>query len=117
MKAFVCEMCGSQELVKQDGMYVCQHCGTKYAPEEAKKLMVELSGSVEIDNSKKLENLYVLARRAKDEGNSEDGAKYYGYFIENKAMEKIVEFKLIIEKGLWRREILYFPILKSFNAF
>ena len=77
MKAFVCEMCGSQELVKQDGMYVCQHCGTKYAPEEAKKLMVELSGSVEIDNSKKLENLYVLARRAKDEGNSEDGAKYY----------------------------------------
>ena len=77
MKAFVCEMCGSQELVKQDGMYVCQHCGTKYDPEEAKKLMVEVSGSVEIDNSKKLEKLYVLARRAKDENNSEDAANYY----------------------------------------
>lgn len=77
MKAIVCEMCGSQEFVKTDGMYVCQHCGTKYDPEEAKKLLIEVSGSVEIDNSKKLENLYKLARRAKDDGNSEDAANYY----------------------------------------
>ena len=76
MKALVCEMCGSKDLVKQDGMYVCKFCGTQYTTEEAKKLMVEVSGSVEIDNSKKLENLYVLARRAKGEGNSEDAAKY-----------------------------------------
>ena len=53
MKAIVCEMCGSQEFAKMDGMYVCQHCKTKYDPEEAKKLMIEVSGSVEIDNSKK----------------------------------------------------------------
>ena len=77
MKAIVCEMCGSQEFAKQDGMYVCQHCGTKYDPEEAKKLMIEVSGSVEIDNSKKLEKLYILARRAKDEDNAEDAANYY----------------------------------------
>ena len=77
MKAIVCEMCGSQEFAKQDGMYVCQHCKTKYDPEEAKKLMIEVSGSVEIDNSKKLEKLYVLARRAKDENNAEDAANYY----------------------------------------
>ena len=54
MKALVCEMCGSKDLVKQDGMYVCKFCGTQYTTEEAKKLMVEVSGSVEIDNSKKL---------------------------------------------------------------
>lgn len=37
MKALVCEMCGSQDLVKTDGMYVCQNCGTKYTVEDAKK--------------------------------------------------------------------------------
>lgn len=77
MKAVVCEMCGSQELVKEDGMYVCQSCGTKYSTEEAKKLMVEVSGSVTVDNSKKLENYYQLARQAKDSDNSKDAAKYY----------------------------------------
>ena len=73
MKALVCEMCGSQDLVKQDGMYVCQNCGTKYDPEEAKKLLVE----VKIDNSAKIQNLFQIARRAYKEGNYEDSANYY----------------------------------------
>lgn len=73
MKAIVCEMCGSQDLVKQDGYYVCQNCGTKYDPEEAKKLMVEVT----IDNSAKIQNLYQLARRAFEEANFADAANYY----------------------------------------
>lgn len=73
--ALVCEICGSQNIVKQDGMYVCQNCGTKYSPDDAKKLMVE------IDNSGKLETLYNLARQAKAENNSEAGAKYYGEIL------------------------------------
>lgn len=77
MKALVCEMCGSQDLVKQDGMYVCQNCGTKYAPEEAKKLMVEVSGSVKVDNTEKLKNYYQLAHRAKENNNADDALKYY----------------------------------------
>lgn len=42
MKAMVCEMCGSQDLVKQDGMFVCQNCGTKYSVEEAKNCLAQL---------------------------------------------------------------------------
>ena len=38
MKAIVCEMCGSNDVVKQDGFYVCQHCNTKYSVEEAKNI-------------------------------------------------------------------------------
>ena len=34
----VCELCGKTEFVKQDGMFVCQGCGTKYTLEEARKL-------------------------------------------------------------------------------
>ena len=75
MKALVCEMCGSQDLVKQDGVYVCQNCGTKYSVEEARKLMVE--GTVKVDNTDKLANLYQVARRARDNNDSEGAAKYY----------------------------------------
>ena len=68
MKAIKCEMCDSTDLIKQDGVFVCQYCGTKYSVEEAKKLMVEgtvdVSGStVKVDNSAKLDNLYKLALR------------------------------------------------------
>ena len=76
MQKIVCELCGSNDLVKEDGFFVCQHCGTKYSPEEAKKLIVK--GTVKIDNSEKLSNLYGLARRAREENNAENAAKYYG---------------------------------------
>ena len=37
MKQLVCEMCGSNDLVKDNGLFVCQSCGCKYTVEEAKK--------------------------------------------------------------------------------
>lgn len=75
MKRIVCEMCGSNDLVKEDGLFVCQHCGCKYTVEEAKKLMVE--GVVKVDTSEKLQNLYMLARRAKETSDSANAEKYY----------------------------------------
>lgn len=36
MKKIVCEMCGG-ELIKDNGVFVCQSCGCKYSLEEAKK--------------------------------------------------------------------------------
>ena len=71
MKAIVCEMCGSQNVIKKDGVYVCENCGTKYEIEDARKLLVE------IDNSKEVSNLFVLARRAKQENNYSEAYKYY----------------------------------------
>ena len=38
MKKLTCEMCGSNNLIKQDGLFGCQNCGTKYSVEEAKKM-------------------------------------------------------------------------------
>ena len=86
MKALQCEMCGSQDMVKQDGMFVCQHCGTKYSVEEAKKMMIEgtvdVSGStVKIDTSDELVNLYKLARRAKNSNDTENAKKYYEMIV------------------------------------
>lgn len=86
MKALVCEMCNSPHLVKKDGMYVCENCGTRYTVEEARKLMIEgpvdVSGStVKVDTSNELANLYQIARRAKDDNNSENAAKYYDMIL------------------------------------
>ena len=42
MKQLTCEMCGSTDIIKQDGVFVCQTCGCKYSVEEAKKMMSSL---------------------------------------------------------------------------
>lgn len=73
MNAIMCELCGSNDVVKQGEYFVCQHCGTKYSLEDAKKLI----GTVKIDSSDELKNLYELARRAKSDENRENAQKYY----------------------------------------
>lgn len=87
MKRLVCEMCGGSDLVKQDGVFVCQNCGTKYSVEEARKMMVEgtvsvegtvaVEGTVKVDKSEELKKLYTLARRAKESDNTENAVRYY----------------------------------------
>ena len=65
MSVIKCEMCGSNRLIKKDGLYQCEFCGTKYTPDEAKKLII--TGSVEITKKKKkkercLNNIYTLIK-------------------------------------------------------
>lgn len=85
MKPLTCEMCGSTNLLKQDGVFVCQSCGTKYSVEEAKKMMVEgtvsVEGTVKIDTTSELKNLYEIARRAKESDNADNAEKYYDMIL------------------------------------
>lgn len=73
MKALTCELCGGNQLVKKDGMFVCEHCGTKYTAEEARKLFV----TVTVDHTEETDKLLTLARRARQEDNIEDAHRYY----------------------------------------
>lgn len=57
MKQLVCEMCGGTDILKQDGYFVCQNCGVKYQPEEARKMLAEIQGTVQIDRSCEIENM------------------------------------------------------------
>lgn len=84
MAQLVCELCGGTDIAKQDGMFVCQGCGTKYTLEEARKLMgmeapsgAAPTTTVRIDQSNELKNLYELAHRAKNDNNSENAQKFY----------------------------------------
>lgn len=87
MKQLVCEMCGSTELVKQGGVFVCQNCGTSYSVEEAKKMMVEgtvdVQGTVKVDNSDFIERYLRNARRAKEKTDWEEVEKYYNLVEQN----------------------------------
>lgn len=105
MKQLTCEMCGSTDLVKQDGVFVCQTCGTKYSIEEAKKMMVEgpvdVSGStVKVDTSGELANLYQIARRAKDDNNGANAAKYYDMILVKDPMSWEASFYVVYFKAM-----------------
>lgn len=71
MKQIVCEMCGGTDLVKEDGVFICQSCGMKYSLEEARKMMIEgtvdVQGTVKVDNSAFVQKHLANARLAKEE--------------------------------------------------
>ena len=81
MKPLTCEMCGGTDVVKQDGLFVCQYCGTKYSVEEARKMMiegtVEIQGTVKVDNAEQLQNSLNNARNARAKEDWERTEKYY----------------------------------------
>ena len=79
MQAIKCEVCGSGDLIKTDGLFVCQHCGTKYSLEEARKLL----GSVKIDKTDDTENYRVVARRALKDSDYERAMQFYDLILHN----------------------------------
>lgn len=86
MKTLACEMCGSTDLIKDGGVFICQNCGCKYSIEEARKMMNNetsnvTGNTVKVDTSDELKNLYEVARRAKSDGNSENAQKYYDQIV------------------------------------
>ncbi len=87
MKQLTCEMCGSNDLIKQNGVFVCQTCGCKYSVEEAKKMMIEgtvdVRGTVQIDNTAFVEKYLANARRAKEKEDWEETEKYYNLVEQN----------------------------------
>lgn len=86
MKRLTCEMCGSTDLIKQEGVFVCQVCGCKYSVEEAKRMMVEgiveVTGTVKVDNTDKITNYLDLAKTAKENGNNAEAEEYSNKILE-----------------------------------
>jgi Zn finger protein HypA/HybF involved in hydrogenase expression len=58
MKAIKCELCGSNEFIKEGDYFICKHCRTQYSLENARKMMVEgaveITGVVQIDKSNEI---------------------------------------------------------------
>lgn len=47
MKKMICEICESQRIKKEKGIFICQDCGTEYSLEDAKKLLKEIDDETE----------------------------------------------------------------------
>lgn len=92
MKQLLCELCGSNDIIKQNGLFVCQCCGAKYSLEEAKALMTSNTGNNNIyieellDRAEKLMNITEFSRAKKlydevVEKAPEDPRGWWGLFV------------------------------------
>ncbi len=79
MNELMCEMCGSNMVTQEGGFYVCQACGTKFPVND--NAAGENYHAYGEESSQELDNLYELARRARDTGDSEFGLKYYSEIL------------------------------------
>ncbi|MEA5459931.1 CFI-box-CTERM domain-containing protein [Arcicella sp. LKC2W] len=104
MKVLTCEICDSTNLIKEDGVFICQSCSTKYSVEEAKKMIIdgtiEVTGTVKIDTSSELTNLYEVARRAKDSHNNENALRYYDMILVKDPSSWEANFYVVFFRGM-----------------
>ena len=82
MKQLICETCGSAELIKQDGFFVCQICGCKYSIESQQGTAAagasELRNAFAADDLEDLDKLYQVARNARKTSDSLTAMRNYG---------------------------------------
>ena len=95
MKKIVCELCEGTEFTKENGMFVCHGCGTRYTAEEAKNMMREVEGAAPVvtgasvvgvpvvnPNQQQLENILILASTAYEASNLQEAENYCNKAIE-----------------------------------
>ncbi|MCH5193589.1 MAG: hypothetical protein J1F11_06480 [Oscillospiraceae bacterium] len=119
MKQLTCEMCGSTDLLKQEGVFVCQTCGTKYSVEEAKRMMiegtVEVTGTVKVDNANKIQNMLINAKRSFDDGKYSQAQDLYSQILN----EDPNNAKAILYEGLsigWQGNTVNYTMDNAGNA-
>lgn len=120
MKKLTCEMCGSTDLMKDGGVFVCQTCGCKYSVEEAKKMMVEgtveVRGVVQVDDTEKAANYYTLAENAYTANNYPEAESYCNKIIETDP----TNYKAWLLKGKaagWQSSLYKVRIDEASNCF
>lgn len=79
LEALVCPNCkGEVELDKEQEFGFCKYCGTKVQNTSIKKVR----GKVKIDKKTDLDNYYIVARRAIENGDDETAEKYYDMILQ-----------------------------------
>ena len=77
MKQLTCEVCGGNDLLKQDGVFVCQSCGCKYSADEVKKLMVQISEPVKVEGIENFDQILNNANTFLELGQIENANKLF----------------------------------------
>lgn len=121
MKQLTCEMCGGTDLMKQEGVFVCQSCGCKYSVEEAKKMMiegtVEVQGTVKVDSSDIVKKSFINARVACQNEDWEGAEKYYSLVKQDMPNNlEVVFFHIYCRAMKQLYDTDYFSREQTFNA-
>ena len=67
MRQFTCEVCGNTDIIKREGIFVCQSCGCKYSLDEVRKLLSDNPIAVqETEKSNKTTEYNNMLRAAYD---------------------------------------------------
>ncbi len=119
MKELKCELCGSNNLVKQEGVFVCQSCNARYSLEEARKMMFDGEQTVKATESPELTNLYTLARKELDSNNFTAAWDYYRRILlmDPKSWEALFYTTYCKSKTIKLEEFIMFEgiILKTYK--
>ncbi|MDR0974568.1 MAG: TFIIB-type zinc ribbon-containing protein [Ruminococcus sp.] len=80
-EALKCQSCGSPNLERYDGFFICENCGTKYTDEQYQKLVIEqnvkISHTHTYDNSGAYHTAIKNARRCFKNGDWNGVREYY----------------------------------------
>lgn len=127
MKQLTCEMCGSTDLIKDGGVFVCQTCGCKYSVEEARKMMIEgtvdVRGTVQVDNSANVKKYLENAKRAMAKEDWDETEKYYNLVEQNDPDNIEAIFysayakakQTLIEEDIYKREAAFKVLANSIS--
>lgn len=115
MKKIKCQVCGSSDIVKQDGdVFVCQSCGVKYTAQNIKDMVEQVGTSTseeEVKNPKEIQNLLVLAHRCLGE-NIPKARDYYEEVLRmDPDNEEAIKYSLFCENPIPRLD--WIPLFKD----
>lgn len=89
MKKMQCEVCGSTDIKKiDDSTFECQSCGVQYSKNEVQKLLVEITGKVEIDHSEEIDNLLTRAQQFIEQNDIPKALEYFNKVLDLNPEEK-----------------------------
>ena len=121
MNKLVCEMCGGTNIIKENGVYICENCGVQYSLEAARQM---LGDSVKIDHSEFVEKSLANARRAMAKEDWEEVEKYYN-FVEQHEPDNIeaifysayAKVKMsFVESDIFKRKQKFNVLIKSVSV-
>lgn len=131
MKQLTCEICGSTEIAKLDGFFVCQACGIKYSTEEVKKLLLDRPANVQRahktsknDNSDFITKNLSIARRAKQKEDWAEAEQYYSIVEQNDPSNIEAIFyssyskamMTLVDSDIYRREAAFNVLQNSISV-
>lgn len=82
MAALVCDLCGGKLIMGAGGIATCDSCGMEHSADRMKEKVLEIKGTVRVDNSHMIDNYLEMAETAKESGNNTEAEAYCNKILE-----------------------------------